>query len=71
MTTAAQDMEGEQDVEVVREQGRRRITGLSRVQWWRLEREGLAPRRIRLGANSVGWIRAELTAWVRSRMAQR
>ncbi len=61
----------ETDIEVVREQGRRKITGLSRVQWWRLEREGLAPRRIRLGRNSVGWIRTELTAWVRARMAQR
>jgi len=59
------------DIEIVRERDRRRITGLSRVQWWRMEREGLAPRRVRLGRNSVGWIRAELTSWIRARMAQR
>lgn len=58
-------------VEIVREPDRLRITGLSRVQWWRLEREGAVPKRIRLGPNSVGWLRHELEAWVEDRAAQR
>lgn len=59
------------EFEIVREPERRRLTGLSRTQFWRLEREGLVPRRIQLGANSVGWVRSELESWVRSRMALR
>ena len=47
-------------LEIAREPERKRITGVSRVQWWRLEREGKVPKRVRLGPNSVGWIRREL-----------
>jgi prophage regulatory protein len=61
----------EAKVQIVREHERFRITGLSRVQWWRLEREGKVPRRIQLGVNSVGWLRHELEAWVADRAAQR
>lgn len=61
----------ETNIEVVRERERRRMTGLSRVQHWRLEREGLAPKRIQLGPNSVGWIRSEIESWIRDRMAAR
>jgi predicted DNA-binding transcriptional regulator AlpA len=57
--------------DVVRERGRKQITGLSRVTWWRKERLGEVPRRISLGPNSVGWIRGELEGWVLNRAAQR
>ena len=49
-------------LEVVREHERYRITGISRTQWWRLEKAGQVPRRIRLSKNSVGWFRHELEA---------
>lgn len=52
---------------IVREQERRAITGLSRSQCMRLEREGLFPRRRKLGKNSVGWILSELETWITSR----
>ena len=58
-------------IEVVREHERAKITGLSRVTWWRHERRGLVPRRIRLGSNSVGWVRGELESWVKGKMASR
>ena len=57
--------------EIVRDPERQRMTGLGRVQWWRLEKRGDAPRRIQLGANSIGWFRDELEAWVQERVDQR
>ena len=42
-------------------------TGLSRTTLWRLERVGAFPKRIRLGANSVGWIEEEVDDWINSR----
>jgi prophage regulatory protein len=57
--------------EIVREKGRRQMIPLSRTQWWRLERDGLAPKRIQLGANSVGWLRHELEAWIKRKAAGR
>ena len=44
-----------------------RLTGLSRTTLWRLERRGVFPRRIRLGANSVGWLEDEVEEWIASR----
>ena len=42
-------------------------TGLSRVTIWRLERTGIFPLRRKLSANAVGWIEAEVEAWIASR----
>ena len=44
-----------------------RVTGLSRTTLWRLERRGEFPRRLRLAANSVGWIESEIRAWIETR----
>jgi predicted DNA-binding transcriptional regulator AlpA len=52
---------------IIREEERRMVTGLSRTTWWRLERNGLAPRRRKLSANSVGWLESELRAWMTSK----
>lgn len=60
-----------QELQVLREKDRRRVTGLSRVQWWRLEKEGQVPRRIALGANSVGWLAHEIQAWLLAKAAGR
>jgi prophage regulatory protein len=59
------------DPAFIREPARRRKTGLSRVQWWRLEREGKVPRRVQLGQNSVGWLKDEIDSWIRDRAAAR
>lgn len=52
---------------IIREAERYLITQRSPAQWWRDERDGNAPRRIRLGANAVGWRLSQLTAWLDSR----
>lgn len=49
---------------LVREPDRRVITGVSRTQWWSLERKKLAPARLRLGCNSVAWRLSDLLAWI-------
>jgi prophage regulatory protein len=52
---------------VVREECCRRLSGLSRSTRWRLEREGKFPHRLRLSANTVGWLEDEILAWLRER----
>lgn len=37
----------------------------------RLERKNLFPRRIKLGEKKVGWIEAEVAAWLADRMRER
>ena len=49
---------------IVRETDRRYITSISRTKAWQLEKEGLFPKRIRLGNRSVGWKLTELLEWV-------
>lgn len=44
-----------------------RLTGLSRTTIWREERAGHFPPRIRLGANSVGWLEDEVLGWIAAR----
>ena len=43
------------------------LVGLSRTQTWRLEKEGLFPNRIQLGKNSIGWVEADVIAWIEER----
>ena len=49
---------------LVREPDRRAITGVSRTQWWSLERKKIAPARLKLGCNSVAWRLSDLLAWI-------
>ena len=44
---------------------------LSDATVWRLERAGRFPKRINLGANSVGWLRSEVQQWVQERADER
>ena len=57
--------------QILREADRFRLTGLSRVQWWRLEREGKVPKRVQLGENSVGWLAHEIESWIKRKAAGR
>ena len=54
----------------IREPERRRITGLSRSTWWRLERKGQAPKRRQISPNGVAWLESELTSWIASRASR-
>jgi len=45
--------------------------GYSRMHIFRLERDGLFPKRIHLGPNSVAWIEAEVDAWLIAKAANR
>jgi prophage regulatory protein len=47
------------------------ITRLSPVTIWRLERKGLFPRRMKLGAKRVGWVEREVLDWIVARIAAR
>ncbi len=42
-------------------------TGLCRTTIWRREKAGQFPARRRLGPNAVGWVEAEITAWIEAR----
>jgi len=43
----------------------------SEAHIWRLEREGKFPRRVRLGANRVVWVEAEVDEWLNSKLEER
>lgn len=42
-------------------------TGTRRVTRWRWRKQGLFPRPIRLGPNSIGYLRSEIEEWLRQR----
>lgn len=44
-----------------------KLTGLSRVTLWRLEKSGKFPQRVNLTASRVGWIETEIDEWIESR----
>ena len=37
----------------------------------RLEARGQFPKRVRLGANRVGWVEREVNAWIEDRISER
>lgn len=54
---------------LVREPDRKMITGVSRTQWWMMERQGLPPQRVRLSAHCVVWRLSDLLWWIEQRKA--
>jgi len=44
--------------------------GLSRTTIWRLEKSGQFPKRVRLGQNSVGWLKGDVDTWLESRKGE-
>ena len=52
---------------ILREIEVKKMTGLSRVTRWRMEREGKFPQRVQLGERAVGWISEEIESWLESR----
>lgn len=59
------------DLELVGERDRKRMSSLSRVQAWRLEKLGLFPRRIQISPGRVGWLKSEIEAWIKERADRR
>jgi len=64
------NMEQKQD-RVMRKKEVLAIVGLSDVSVWRQEQVGTFPRRIRLGGNSVGWLKSEIDGWLEQLAAER
>jgi len=56
---------------IAREAQRRELTGIPTSSWYDLQNAGLAPKPIKLGVRSVGWLVSELEAWVEQRRAER
>ena len=46
-------------------------TGFSKSTIRRLELAGEFPRRVRISANAIGWIEAEIDRWIEARAAER
>ena len=44
--------------------------GITRVTLWRLERDGLFPKRHRISPNRVGWLESDLRNWIAERSGQ-
>jgi prophage regulatory protein len=45
------------------------MTGLGKTKIYELQAEGDFPRRVRITANSVGWIESEVQEWLATRIA--
>lgn len=45
--------------------------GYSKVQLWRLEKQGEFPRRVPLGRGRHGWLESEIDSWIAERAATR
>lgn len=55
----------------IREGECRQLTGLSRSQRWRLEREGRFPARVQLSERAFAWLESELRTWISDRIRER
>ena len=51
----------------VREPECLKMTGLSRITRWRLERKGTFPKRRQISPNCIAWLESELHEWVETR----
>lgn len=47
------------------------VVGLSRSTIYQLQEEGRFPKRIKLATRAVGWVEAEIQAWIAERISQR
>jgi prophage regulatory protein len=58
-------------MKIVRKSAAENKVGLSGRHMDRLEAAGQFPKKVRLGANSVGWFEHELDEWLAARAAER
>jgi prophage regulatory protein len=66
-----QTTDGKSLARFLREPECRHVTGLSRAQRWRLEREGRFPARVKLSERAFAWVETEVLAWVAARVLER
>lgn len=52
---------------IIRAKEVQKLTGVSRTTLWRFENKGEFPRRVSLGASSVGWKLSEVQSWIQER----
>jgi len=52
---------------IMRSNALQQYVQLSRTTIWRLEKSGQFPKRVRLGQNSVGWLKGDVDTWLESR----
>jgi prophage regulatory protein len=52
---------------IMRSNALQQYVQLSRTTIWRLEKSGQFPKRVRLGQNSVGWLKGDIDTWLESR----
>lgn len=43
------------------------MLGISRTSIWRFERDGVFPKHVQLGMQSIGWRLSEVNAWLEKR----
>ena len=55
------------DVQILRRRDVERLVGLSKPSLYRQINAGTFPRPVKLGPRAVGWRRAEVEEWLRSR----
>ena len=58
------------DIEFIRLREVKRIIGLGTTKIYVMAKEGTFPKQIRLGGNSVAWIKSEVVAWAREQVAR-
>lgn len=49
----------------------RQLVPFSDSYFWRLEKAGLFPRRIKVGNHRIGWALEEVVAWIEARKSER
>ena len=47
------------------------MTGFSRSSAYRLEAQGLFPKRVKIGKHASGYVQEEVEAWIDARIAER
>lgn len=60
-------MSEQKEISYLREPQVQVLTKLSKSTRWRLEKEGLFPKKRRLSRRSVGWLASEIQDWMQSR----
>ena len=59
------------DIRIIAAAERRQMVPYSDMHVWRLEKAGKFPKRIKLGANRVGWLLNEVEDWIATKAAER
>ncbi|NMZ81356.1 AlpA family transcriptional regulator [Pseudomonas mandelii] len=67
----AQNDQHEEPVEFIRLPKVLALVGLSQTTVYEMARKGEFPKQVRLGGNSVAWVKSEVLQWSREKLAAR